>query len=197
MKTETDTTDLTFVTGVSSPETVNKSAFGFLAEQMSIEPHLLHPRSESLEESFREGLSLIIMADGLPIAHTRLIPLLNGWYELGSTWVHPQHRHKGLSNVLYERFLGLHKDKNVLATTTNPIAMQTGRHLHFVTVRRAELPEQVWRASCSCSPEKTGCHNGNRSCHLAFGEVKQNGHPLCYFRVTPETAGRVCIDSSR
>lgn len=170
--------------------------FAFLAQEIKKEKHLLHPSAQELQQSFEAGLSLILFEGDKLIAHTRLTPLADSWYELGSTWVLKSHRGRGISNELYAIFLETHKDKNILATTTNEIALQTGKHFKFVVIKRKQLPESVWKSSCTCSERKTGCIQGNISCRLAFGEPQLHVNATCFFRVTPETAARIGLSQT-
>lgn len=172
-----------------------------VAEGFNGEPHLLKVSPEELEESFSEGRSMFILTeDGEPIGHTRLVQLTgplspNGeWYELGSTWIHPHYRGQNLNVRLYQEFLALHADKNILATTTNEASLAVGRKLGFALIRRKLLPDEVWRASCVCSFHKTGAKD-NVHCKLAWGEDQACGGP-CWFRVTAETAARLELVSS-
>lgn len=189
------TSSIQFVPATASspgPITAENAAgtFAFLAKRIASEKHLLHPSSQELQQSFEDGLSLLLFDGEMPIAHTRLTPLADGWHELGSTWVHKGYRGRGLSNDLYAIFLETHKEKNILATTTNMIALQTGKHFKFVLIKRRQLPESVWKSSCTCSASKTGCINDNLSCRLAFGEPQKHVNDTCFFRVTAETAAR-------
>jgi len=159
------------------------------------EPHLLKVSASELTESFDQKLSMVVMLGGKPVGHTRLLKLTEGdsssgeWYELGSTWVHPDYRNHQLNAQMYEKFLPRHEDKNVLATTTNVASLAVGRKIELVTIPRRSLPENVWVASCTCSAEKTGVDE-NSGCLLAYSEVQQCKGP-CWFRVTKSTAERL------
>ena len=159
------------------------------------EPHLLQVSAEELEESFNQGLSILVMSEGRAVGHARLLKLTEKnspsgeWYELGSTWVHKNYRNQQLNAQMYEHFLPRHEGKNILATTTNTASLAVGRKLGFVLIPRKYLPENVWRSSCTCSAKKTGSSD-NLDCLLAYGEQQQCEGP-CWFRITKFTAERL------
>lgn len=158
-----------------------------IAKAFEEEKHLLAIEPSEILLSFLNELSVIGLNEKRePVCHTRLIPL-NGWFELGSTWVHPDYRSQGLNLAMYRKFLPRHIGKDIFATTTNPSSLKVGEQLGFVTVTRKQLPIEVWQASCVCPKSKTG-EQGPQRCHLAFGE--NQGLSLCYYRITPETAER-------
>lgn len=175
-----------------------KDVFRKIAMAFEGEPHLLSVSPGELEESFKRGNSMFILNEaGEPIGHTRLVELTKvesasgEWYELGSTWVNETYRGHNLNVLLYQEFLSMHADKNILATTTNEASVVVGKKLGFVMIPRKRLPEEVWRASCVCSVEKTGVAD-NAECKLAWKE-KQLCGSLCWFRITAETAMRMGI----
>ena len=89
-------------------EVFEKIAKAFVGER-----HLLKVEPEGLARSFSVGLALIGMVGSEPIAYTRLTRFLSeaeassgrAWYELGSTWVHPDWRGLHIGTTLYELFL--------------------------------------------------------------------------------------------
>ncbi|MCR4328365.1 MAG: hypothetical protein NUV53_02495 [Patescibacteria group bacterium] len=160
-----------------------------IVDAFSREPHLLGVMFESVRASFMKGLSVIgFTAIGEVVCHARLIPLTGNWFELGSTYVFPEYRGKGANHAMYSVFLPRHTEKDILATTTNPISRRVGEDLNFMEVPRRRLPSEAWRASCTCSVKKMGAPNAEY-CSLAFGEAKRDSG-ICYFRITPETAAR-------
>lgn len=170
--------------GFDLDEAFSKIANAFLAE-----PHLLTVVSEDLRTSFLAGFSIIgFTTDGKVICYARLIHLVGNWFELGSAYVCPDFRGKHINHKMYHIFLPRHTEKDILATTTNPVLRRVGQDLGFVEVQRRILPAEVWRASCTCPAKKIGTVNPEY-CALAFGESMREAG-LCYFRVTKETAAR-------
>lgn len=165
--------------------------FSYLSEITEREPHLLPQTAESLKKQFNNGLSVIAISDGILIGHTTLLLLTTDpepFYEVGTTWVHEDWRGKGINTEMYVRLFALHRNKNILGTTTNPASMRVGVHLDMIAVPRRSLPYPVWNSSCICPPEKTGSDNPH-SCSHAWTE-HQCGDVPCVFRVTKETAER-------
>src|SRR3989338_5726975 len=164
-------------------------AFLEIADAFLNEPHLLVVTPEDLRTSFLAGLSVIgFTTDGKVVCHTRLMHLTSNWFELGSTYVCPDYRGRHINHEMYRVFLPKHTQRDILATTTNPVSRQVGQDLGFVELQRRLLPTEVWRASCTCPVKKIGTANPE-CCALAFGEsTRETG--LCYFRVTQETAAR-------
>lgn len=171
--------------GVDESEVFQK-----ISDEFLLENHLLWVSPEELQDSFRKGLSMIVLDRTEPVAHTRILrlPCEPEFYELGATWVSKERRGQKLCHLMYGAFLPGHEEKNILATTDVPGARKVGEHLGFVTVFRRLLPEAVWRASCTCGPAKTGTQD-NAHCKLAYGE-KRCAQP-CWFRVTRPTAERL------
>lgn len=169
-----------------------EEAFALLVEGMSGEPHLLHPSKEAIVTSFKDGLGCVLLCllEGKVsvVGFCRLIPLVlhNGemWYEFGSVYVAADLRNLGVSTAMYQSFLLRHKEKRILATTTNMSAVAVGRKVGMVTILRRDLPLDVWQASCTCDSAKTKSES-SATCTLAHGESKAGS--LCYFRVTKET----------
>ncbi len=173
--------------------------FGQISRAFDGQEHLLPVSEIELIGSFMQGLSMIVRWENQPIAHTRLFKLTEydfsewgEWYELGSTWVHPDFWGKKLCTRMYEKFLPLHADKNILSTTTNDAMLRVGEKHGFVTIPRQSLPINVWKSSCSCSFKKTGATN-NVFCRLASGETQQRSTEPCSFQVTRDTAIRIGI----
>ncbi len=153
------------------------------------ETHLLQVTPDELLKSFIAGHSVIGFTEmGEVVCHARLVHLFDNWWELGSTYVSPHFRGQKINHLMYQEFLPHHRDKDILATTTNPISIQVGKDCSFVTLPRRDLPSRVWQTSCTCPAQKMGTTNPH-CCQLAHGE-----HPhkegLCYFRVTSHTARR-------
>ena len=164
-------------------------AFAKITDAFLREPHLLKTTFEDLKASFFQGFSVIGFIDGEAVCHTRLVNLVDNWFELGGTYVCPNHRREGINHEMYRIFLPKHSEKDIIATTTNPVSLRVGQDLGFVTIQRKRLPEEVWRASCTCPAKKIG-DKGPEFCKLAFaGELTEEAK-LCYFRITQETAGR-------
>jgi GNAT superfamily N-acetyltransferase len=176
---------------IIKPETFEKISSSFLTEKS-----LMAALAGHLAQSYTDGLAVLALDENEnPVGYTRLQYLLThehplgAWFELGSTWVAPTYRGRGISKSMYELFLPLHREKNILATTTNLAALSVGEKMNFVKIPRKELPEPVWRASCICPIEKTGVHE-NTNCILAWSEKRGIKEP-CWFRVTQETYNRL------
>ena len=180
----------------SLPESADmEEIFQKISQAFADEGRLLqYLRATELIGSFTQGLSMVVLLGNNPVGHTKLVRLTEydspggEWYELGSTWIHPEYRRRHLAVQLYERFLQIHDDKNILTTTTSAAAQGVGEKLGFVTVERKKLPEKVWTASCTCPKWRTGVDD-NAQCLLAYGEMQQSGGP-CWFSVTRSTALR-------
>lgn len=173
--------------------------FERLSTMIAEEPHLLPVKPGYLKLSYETGRSVIVLdvSNGMPVAHTRLSYLFAGeggkeaWAELGGTVVHPDYRFRGVNKAMYAKLLPRHRELNIIATTTNPISFAVGFECHFVMIRRRDLPEFVWRASCCCPFVKTGAQD-NSFCRLAHQEPQKDPRTdTCFFRVTPETAARL------
>ncbi len=180
----------------TKPEEVSPKATAAIVKGFDGEPHLLPVTAADIEQSLAGGLALVIVEDDEPIAFTRLVPLVEGWYELGSTWVRSDCRGRKLNHRMYEFFLPLHREKNILATTTNPASLAVGRDVGMVLIARKTLPPYVWRATCSfCPASKIGTIDV-AACRLAWQEDQCTAGP-CWIRVTAETAQRFNLASAR
>ena len=174
-----------------------KQQFAEIEQAFLLEPSLLPVTAENLAASFGAGYAVLALDTiGGPVGYTRLQHLpaddhpIGPWFELGSTWVHPDFRGRKINETMYSILLPRHKDRNILATTTNPISYQVGKQQGFVHVPRRALPEEVWKSSCVCPLAKTRSSSpDNSGCRYAHGEAQQSGS-LCWFRVTLETAVR-------
>lgn len=156
-----------------------------VAEAFKVEDHLLPIKTQAICESLERGLAILALAGEDAVGFSRLIPLVDNWYELGSTWVHKDWRGRNLNKQMYQEFLPGHVDKNILATTTNPVSVAVGESLGFVHIARKSLPECVWRATCICPAAKTRV-NDNTQCTLAAFESFAAKQP-CLTRITAQT----------
>lgn len=174
--------------------------FEVIASAIRTEQHLLEVGSMCLEWSYNDGYAVVATRGDEPVGYTRLSFLTggaDGFLELGSTWVHPKYRNNGINKEMYRLLLPKHADKNILATTTNLGSIIVGEECGFVAVRRKDLPESIWRFSCCCPLAKTGATKGDNSdCRLAHGEPQRDKQAsACWFRVTPQTAERLKLES--
>ncbi len=175
-----------------------EDVFEVLARRMASEPHLLHPEALALRRSFDESHACVLLSlfEGryALAGYARLVPLADtegaSWYELGSVYINQSFLNHGVTTHMYKAFLERHKEKHILATTTNPAAVAVGKKLGFVTVYRKELPSTVWESSCTCSEQKMGTNNA-AACSLAYGET--NAGMPCFFRLTEGTFAKVGI----
>ncbi|MBV9159169.1 MAG: hypothetical protein JO019_01065 [Candidatus Kaiserbacteria bacterium] len=180
----------------TKPDEVGPKAIAAIVTAFTDEPHLLPITPADIEQSLAEGLALVVIDDGEAVGFTRLIPLGNDFYELGSTWVHRKKRGKKLNHQMYGFFLPRHRDKNILATTTNPVSLQVGEDVGMALVNRKDLPASVWRSTCSFCPAKKILAHDAADCRLAWNEPQATGGP-CWVRVTAETAARLGIVAAR
>ncbi len=165
---------------------------------------LEHPEWKHLKASYEDGFAVVAIdpdAGNLVVGYTRIHPLLTSlhpigaWFELGSTWVREEYRGRyGVLEAMYDLLLSTHADKNILATTIDrKLLDKTARVFRFALVHRKSLPEDLWRATCFCSQEKTGAkrEHDNVDCKLAWGEPQlASPSTCCWIRVTRETAAR-------
>lgn len=162
---------------------------------ITTEKHLLPVGAQHLQHSYEEGHAVVVLDGERPIAYTRIVSLVeddDGWWELGTTWVHRGYRDRGINKRMYAMLLPWHECKNILATTTNPTSLEVGTCFGFVRIPRRLLPERVWKHSCCCPPTKTGAaQTDNSDCRLAHGEPQSEGSDIrCWMRVTKPTAER-------
>ena len=83
------------------------------------------------------------------------------WFELGTLWVDEDYRfhgtrHMPIADGLYRRLLGANLDKNILATTANPAAIELGRRHGMQMISYQSLPISIHHATCVCPIAKTG-----------------------------------------
>lgn len=178
------------------PASVDASKiFGRIWDAFGKEPYLLRPPPGELQASFAQGLAILVMLGSEPVGYARLIRLTGPdsksgeWYEIGSVWVSPLHRHHKLGTRMHERLKLVHKGKNIFATSTNPLYVALVEKLGFVKIPRMSLPPDVWMESCICPAKKTGAENAS-GCRLAFGESQQSAKEPCFFMVEGDTARR-------
>lgn len=178
-------------------EELSEEVFKRLSEAIANEPALLAIEPEMLRYSYEDGYAVVALDGETPIGYTRIHPILadhhplGGWYELGTTLVLKPYRGLGINLEMYRMLLPRHTQRNIIATTTNGSSLVIGHQMGFVTIPRKKLPEEVWRASCTCPVSKTKSEtSGNSGCVLAHTEDQQEGQLSCFFRVTPETAAR-------
>lgn len=183
------------------------SLFDRIAAAIRVEKQLLEVGSLSLLWSYDDGYAVVALNErDEPVGYTRLSILLGPdlednnrrWLELGSTYVHKDYRDNGINKAMYRLLLPEHAHKdNILATTTNVASIAVGEDFGFVPVERKKLPIKVWKNSCSCPLEKTSASSmTNDDCKLAHGEPqKLHGVTACWFRLTPETAAHLQLES--
>ena len=165
--------------------------FEILSQKMLREVHLLPQKPEELFLQMTHNLSVLAVEDKEIIGHATLLHIAPNWYELGSTFVDSDHRGRHINFLMYEMLLQKHKEKNILATTTNQISLHIGEKLGFKTVTRNSLPPDAFVGTCVCGSKKTGGNNPTVSCKLAWNGDDWNGFAQwilpCHVRVTPET----------
>lgn len=158
------------------------------------EPHLLPQDADELRQQFLSGLSVLAIDEECQlVGHVTLWRLTDDplVYEMGTSWVLPETRGRGVGIALYRELLRAHATKNILATTTNEVAVKTGIRVGLQIVKRSDLPKVVQTACCICPAKKTGTSD-NRFCQLAWGEKQRLSHlSPCLVRVTKQTAARL------
>lgn len=154
-----------------------------VAEATKLEKALLPQEAENLERQHDAGLTALRFEGEDVIAHATLWLLVDGWYELGTVWVHSAYRGRGLSAELYRELFATHPHRNVLATTTNPASLHIGLQVGMRCIQYAVLPRDVWRKTCCCPPSKTGSDDNVTRCRLR--------ETSCFLRVTKETWTRL------
>ncbi|MBI2473733.1 GNAT family N-acetyltransferase [Candidatus Uhrbacteria bacterium] len=164
------------------------------------EKHLLTKTRQELEPATQDG-RVIIAID--TTENNRVVGCIvlweldqddqrRMWYELGTFVVVPDHRYKArgpkampIGDVLYRKLLHVHRDKNILGTTTNLKAIHTGLRHGMQMIGFQELPLRVHRSTCICPIEKTGvrdnlfCQIKNQSCRMrvSFHTWIRMGYP--------------------
>ncbi|MBI5793539.1 hypothetical protein HZA87_00410 [Candidatus Uhrbacteria bacterium] len=132
------------------------------------------------------GSDMMNVAGGIVLWDLERDPRGVMWYELGTFFVEPYWRfeqtHLAIGDTLYQTLLDLHRDKNILGTTTNVSAIKTGMRHGMQMVNFSSLPITIHRATCICPIEKTGTDN-NMHCPLKDAQ--------CRARVTTETWERL------
>ena len=176
-----------------TPEIYGKM-FEQLSQKIRKEVHLLPQNPENLILQTKQGLSVLALLNEEIMGHATLWHIADGWYELGTTFVDPNHRGHHINFFMYEQLLEQHKEKNILATTTNQKSIHIGERLGFSTVRRNSLPAETFKGTCICKPDKTGSNTPLTSCGLAWNEDEWNPFSKwklpCHVRVTKETIER-------
>lgn len=171
-----------------------ESMFHDLSVSMEAEKHLLPQNTNVLLEQFTNGLSMIIVDDNKIVGHATLWDLkVNRFYEFGTVWVCTSMRGKGVGTKLYRNLLCRHTQKNILETTTNPIAISAGQQAGLVAVNRKDIYDKVWKMSCCCSAEKM-CTINSKNCLLAWNESQcdsGDSDNVCVFRVSLDTSRRL------
>lgn len=150
------------------------------------EKAMLHPSLEELQQSWRDGLTVIAIVNGEVVGHLRLCKLLDGplkqrlnlpkdfpeIWETGSGWVHPDYRDTGgiftqMRYMLLDSQINEIKSKRLLVLgTTKHIAVIKGVRtsaerlgLEFEFVRHLKYPF-VAAFTCVCTGELgTGMHS--------------------------------------
>ncbi len=143
--------------------------FVFFSNQIKHEKHLLPQSPINLLKQFLSGLSVVITANGLIIAHVTLWRLEENWYEYGTIWVHPDYRQHGLAKQILIHVLKEHPGKNILATTTNDVVKKLNTEVGLNLLAFDKLPKRVHAETCICSENKTGTKN-NLDCQLKDGK---------------------------
>lgn len=165
------------------------------------EKHLLMKTRAELEPAARDGRVLLAVTfrmdkcggpDWMNVAGCIVLwdlerdPRGMMWYELGTFFVEPFWRFSQtglpIGDWLYQHLLDLHRDKNIIGTTTNPSAIATGMRHGMQMVSFSDLPITIHRATCCCPVEKTGTEN-NMRCPLKDAQ--------CRVRVTTQTWERM------
>ena len=148
--------------------------FENLAHALELEPKIAASRNtpENLKSLYERHLAVVLVQAGEPIGFIAAWPVEEGYLEIGSVWVAPDHRGRGLSHTIYEAATTLLADNGHIAfqVTTNPLAVRSGEMvgLHRVEDWTSPVP---WRLTCvPCEfvdPEhQSTCPHRNVTCHL-------------------------------
>jgi len=142
------------------------TAWNDLYEQLSTEPALLTTRlSPDYCKPCTHKIPRYIYRDGLFVAFAALWPTLHpSWYEVGSVWVHPDHRDQGLGSQVFKQVVNLQPAGIFLITSEDKI-----RHL-ATAADLQEVDLQSWQAVpwiASCGPcDKWKTNEQKQTCNL-------------------------------
>ncbi len=140
-----------------------------LARNIQNEPHLLPHNPATLRDA-ASGKRLIVVYDkenDLLVGCAAMWPLGESdegiWFRFGTMFVIEPYRYRcsgmKIADEMYRRMLNMFSQANVLATTTNRVAVHAGLRAGLVRVRYEDLPCNIRRATCVCPASKTGIAN--------------------------------------
>ena len=148
--------------------------FEILAHALAHEPKIAASRNTSvnLRDLYERHLAVVLMQAGEPIGFIAAWPVEEGYLEIGSVWVHPDHRRRGLSHTIYEAATTLLSGNGHIAfqVTTNPLAVRSGHAVGLQPVQDWTSPVP-WHLTCQpcefvAPEEQPTCPHRNATCHL-------------------------------
>lgn len=148
--------------------------FEALARALAHEPKIAASRNtpENLKNLYERHLAVVLMQAGEPIGFIAAWPVEEGFLEIGSVWVHPDHRGRGLSHTIYEAATTLLAGNGhvVFQVTTNPLAVRSGQAVGLQPIQDWTSPVP-WHLTCEpcefVAPAlQRTCPHRNVTCHL-------------------------------
>lgn len=156
------------------PMLISDHVFEILALALSSEPKIAASRNtvENLKNLYERHLAVVLMQAGEPIGFIAAWPVEEGYLEIGSVWVHPDHRGRGLSHTIYESATTLLAGNGhiVFQVTINPLAVRSGQAVGLSPVPDWTSPVP-WHLTCEpcefvASAQQCICPHRNVTCHL-------------------------------
>ena len=148
--------------------------FEELAHALTHEPKIAASRNtpEHLHDLYDRQLAVVLMEGGAPIGFIAAWPVEEGYYEIGSVWVHLGHRGRGHSHTIYEAMVELLALNGHLAfqITTNPLAVRSGQKVGLMVHEdwSTPVPRHLTCGPCEfvAAAQRDTCPHRNTTCWL-------------------------------
>ena len=151
------------------------SVWETLVKRLQAEPHIMGSRisAENLQRIYDQGLAVMRLHDGMPVAFIAAWPVADRTVEVGSAWVDPQYRGRGWGTKLVREIAAVLTRRKLqgFAVSDSPPFIAAARRvgLHFCDDWRDPMPYALTCGPCEkrrSDEEKRTCPYRNRDCHL-------------------------------
>lgn len=148
--------------------------FETLSRALVMEPKINSTRNTpvNLQALYEQHLAVVLMEDDEPIGFIAAWPVAQGFAEIGSVWIHPAHRGRGLSHQIYDAIPLLRGVQAVVAfgVTTNAISVHVGERVGLTIVDDWDTPVPRHLSCGNCEHvaplEQPMCSRRGVSCWL-------------------------------
>ena len=165
--------DMHFVLAPTDPGTI----WDMLERVLQLEPHIMGSRitSVKLHDLYEQGLAVVGLLGDRPVGFIAAWPVETGFVEVGSAWIHPEHRGKGWGTQLVQEMANLmtRRTERAFAVSDNAVFVAAARKVRLPLHNEWDdpIPYSLTCGPCEKRPgkeAKCACPIRNTACRLVL-----------------------------